>query len=362
MMPSKLDQQMNVARPTLTFRAGAWGGFLTVTVFLSYATTQLYERAGEGMRDLWPFVALLVFFLYAIVRTHEVYRWNNEEIRFRALWHESSMRWEDITQFYVRRFGGSCVLVDNRNRRLVIATFMLGEDPPLQRVLIEKLARLDEQELKELEGEVNKIDTSGEAGFPVGWRAGSYFVRGNSLVHKRGRKSREVALSDVETVYQRGLKGSQGTIIETRSGESLRIPSYTKGYRTLIAHIRAKAENAVWVNLHGPEPAESREKAAYLTGKIKMIRESRRAAKLMLSVAAAIMVMVVAQSVWKVTRYLPPLGTLTLVYTVPLQAVSLAFVSAIAIQNLRHNARKLRNLQAELAAVEAETDGGVGNE
>jgi len=360
-MTDKPEHHTNVARPTLTFKAGAWGGLLSVTLFLYYATTRVYGTLAEGMRDLGPFVVLLVFFLYAIVRTHEVYRWNNEEIRFRVLCHERSIRWDEIVRFHIRKLGGSCVLVGHRNRQLVIATFMLGEDPPLQRVLIEKLARLEERERNELANEVKSIIGSGEARFRAAWREGSFLVRGASLVHKRGRKSHELLLGDVEIVYQRGLKGSQGTIIETRSGESLRIPSYTKGYRTLIGHIRAKAENAVWVNLHGPEPAGVRERTAYLTGKIKMIRESRRAAKLMLSVAAAIMVMVVAQSVWKVTRYLPPLGTLTLVYTVPLQAVSLAFVSAIAIQNLRHGARKLRNLRAELAAVDAENDGAVGN-
>ena len=99
-------------------------------------------------------------------------------------------------------------------------------------------------------------------------------------------------------------------------------------------------------------------KTAYLNGKIKMAVECRAAAKLLFGVAAIIALLAIARCAWNIEGYSLPVSTLTVLYTLPLQGISLAFLSSLAIQSLRHNGRELQELQSRLAALEAEKQSG----
>jgi hypothetical protein len=349
-MDNETREQMNVAKPTLVFKGCAWVGFLAFWCFEYYVTTRVHETLGKAMsQGVWVFLPVIGFFLYGIVRAHEVYRWNDEEIRLRVLGRERSMRWNEITRVHVRRFDGSPVLIDAEGRRLIFHMIMLGEDPPLQCVLIEKLAYLDEQELANLEGHVKQIEAAGEARFALGWGEGHFTLFPDSLTHQVGRKTRTVVLSEVEAVYQRGLKGCGGTNLVTRSGETFEISPATRDYATLIACLKTRTEDAVWVNLDGPEPASSQERTAYLRQTIAIAARFSKPLDLALGLCfmAAILV---GFAIWFVARSASPVWVVVPVVLL-FPGCFVIPCAVFAAHRFRDNARKLKELQKRLAAL-----------
>ena len=346
---------MNVAKPTLVFKGCAWAGFLAFSFFVYYVTTQVYETVASGMASVGPvFLPIIGFFLYAIVRTYEVYRWNDEEIRLRVLARDSSIRWKDITKVHVRSFDGSPVLIDSEERRLIVHIFMLGEEPPLQGVLIEKLARLEKEELDNLDQHAQRIQATGETRFAVGWGEGYLTLSRDSLTQKLRRKTRTVALSEVEAAYQRGLRGCGGTNLETRTGETFWISPGRRGYATLIACLRTRTQDAVWVNLDGPEAVSHRERTAYLRQKIATAERFSRPIDFALALSL-IAAMLVGFTIWFVARSSGPDCVVVPVVLLFPGGIVIPF-AVFAVQRFRDNARKLKDLQQRLTAVKAENE------
>jgi|GEM_PF-2292488 len=266
--------EMNVARLNLYLRVYAWGVLVLYGFLLHFYLTELRRGGiGERLLGMAGVLAIFCFCLYLIVRTHGVYRWNDEEIQYATLLGKRSMRWEEIVRFDVRRFSGGwarTVLCDALDKRLTVYTYLMPENSPLHPVLREKLAHLEEAVAKEIEG-------LEEAYFPLGIRelpGGTFIVRGDRLIHQRGRKSREILLTEIQQVNQSSIFGDLGeptsevTELIPSTGAPLRIPSQTKGYDRLVAYIRARTKNATWVSSDRPVPESGPARTADARGKL----------------------------------------------------------------------------------------------
>jgi hypothetical protein len=259
-MSSESEQQMNVARPGAYARV-VLSLCLLFCVALCLAVILPTEEPGEGMtvhEDVLMIVVWLGFtclsaWIFAVVWT--VYRWNEQEIRASCFGRERCVRWDDIATLHVKRVLGNLryILTDASGGRLTVDVQLLGADSPLHVVLRRRLAHFARQEL-------DKIDVSGEARFTMGSRGHRLILRRTSLVSKLGFRRREISFSEIATVYQ-GEKG--GTVLVSRTGKCVGIPLTTHGYDPILAYIRDRARNAIWVDMDQPEPAGGAEKTAY---------------------------------------------------------------------------------------------------
>jgi len=282
-MRSKRGKPINVAKVPLYWRIYAWG---VLVLYLPLLQFYLVQVQREGMRENFVGLALvlgvLCLCLYAIVRTHCAYRWNDEEIRHTGLLGSRSIRWDEVVRFDVVRWQGSwtrVILHDSWGKRLTLYTFLLREDSRLHAVLREKLAHLEERWIKE-------IEDAGEARFPVrfpGWPTDAFIVRGDTLIHKSVLKKHEISLPQVHEVSPKftydeyGGQRSEVTELLSRDGKTIEIPSATKGYDKLVAYIRAHATNAAWVSADMPKPPHAPGAVPYARRDVRLAYEYRRA-------------------------------------------------------------------------------------
>jgi len=264
-----VKKQMKIAKPELYYKLYAWGVLVLYLSLLRFCIDELRRgQITEHVVGMSLVAGVLCFCLYAIIRTHGVYRWDDEEIRYTTLFGTRSTRWNEIVRYRVRRFAGGfkrIVLNDGWGNRLTVHSYLLAEQSPLLQVVNEKLAALQQADMQE-------IEKSGEAQFPLGIRdlpLGLFIVRGDTLIHKRGRKTSEIPLVEVQRVVQSTEYGEDGepasevATLTTSDGITIQIPSETKGYDRLISYIRAHTKNAVWISAGAPEPMPASAKTEY---------------------------------------------------------------------------------------------------
>jgi len=338
---------MNVAKPTVVFKAASWIGFLIFSALMYSTATDTEGQFGDRLLVLVVLFAIAGFFLYGIIRAHEVYRWNDQEIRLKVLLSEKTLRWDEVTSFRIR-YDGSCVLTDIHGRRLVIHLFMLNEDSPLWRIVAQKLDHLDQRKSGEPEATMVTTTVAGEQIFRLDWPY-RIIVRGDSLIHKSLKVTMcEMTLSEVDAIHGRGSTGSHGITLVSRSGATVSIPPQTKRYQALLAHVKAHATNAVWIDPSGPEPLGCREKVAYLRYKLPCAQRSYR-----LSIWALLYV-----PLWLAGSLLLSRGAVwDPWYIMALLIVAVAPSAAFAVfgvTGVKRYGKELSALQARLAEAEAE--------
>jgi hypothetical protein len=263
-MEEKSKQGMNVARPHVFWRVvPSLGVLLFVSVFVASCLGLILppEQPREDL-TLYEAVLMIVCSLgftclsgWGFVVAWTVYRWNEEKIQASCFRRERTMRWDEVTSFRIRTMGGdfTYILRNAGGGRLAVDVHLLGINSPIHRVLRRKLGRFAREKLK-------KIDVSGEARFTAGPMGHRLILRRTSLVSKVPFRQTEMAFSKIATVYL-GRKG--GTVLVSRTGRRVGIPLTTQGYDTIIAYIRDRAANAVWVDMDQPEPSGAAEKTAY---------------------------------------------------------------------------------------------------
>jgi hypothetical protein len=292
-MSSNTQQPGSIARPPLlAVRIGAWVVFL-LSLCGVYELVKLppdeFMSPGQNAAYTAAVVAMACCSFLVIVVSHAVYyQWDDERITTSFLGWKRSMRWDEVDNIVARLAGDLTVydLRDVRGQRLKVHIHVGGWKSPLFGLLRDKWASLVKEDLK-------NIERSDETRFPVrilGLPAGCFIVRDDSVIHKRGPRTREMTFKDVEAIYPRHERGewpgARGCELVSRTGERMRITPRTTRHDRLVPYVASHAVNAVWVDLDGPEPATPRERAAYLRGKLALIRNRKRAA--LLSVSAVL--------------------------------------------------------------------------
>ena len=292
-MSSSTEQPRNVARPPLFgVRIGAWVIFILSTWGAYEVVTSPSDEflSGWGRTVLTASILLIACCsCLAIVVSHAVYyQWDDERITTSFLGWKRSIQWDEVDSIVARLAGDFTIydLRDARGQRLKVHIHVGGCKSPLFGLLRDKWAPLVSDDLK-------KIEDSDETRFPVrilGLPAGCFIVRRDRLIHKRGPRTREMTLKEVEAIYPRHERGewpgARGCELVSRTGERMRITPRTTRHDRLVPYVASHAVNAVWADLDGPEPPTAREKAAYLKGKLALVRNRKRAA--LLSVSAVL--------------------------------------------------------------------------
>jgi len=279
-MRSNAEGDMNVARPHICWRIGGWiapllFSFAIIACLLEPAGSEQFASPGEKLFTTALFLAFgfgSVLFLLIVYRTY--YTWDDEEIRHRFLWRERSMRWDDVVAIGLRRLSKeSYVLSDASGARLTVDFEMRTTGGgALYRALAQKLARLQEQELRELEHDVTQIESAEETRFPIGRASGCFVVRGDYLAHTSLRRSCEVSLADVRYIYRRDLKAEGGVTLVSNGSARIHVPADVKRYGVILAYVRRRARNAIWIDTRGPAPITRAERMGYLQWKAEGIR------------------------------------------------------------------------------------------
>ena len=338
---------MSSEKPDVFWRLIAWCSFVSVSAALAYwmfadPSTTPDDRITGGFCFL-PFVCVAI---YAVVITHEVYRWNDEEICRRLLLRETSIRWDKVVSVYVLREGRdwAYVLRDSQGRKLRVDVGLLIQESPLRRVLRDKLSHLSRW--RESEGGAR------EGTFTLrilGVHVSSFTTRRNSLIYRCRGKTREILLDQVREVYESrdGILVSDASDLAVKHGVTLRIPSRTKGYENLIVHIKERAKSAFWVDLDRPEPGAGPERTPYLRGKIRLIAQRKRALWILLGVVTAPLAGI---GLWDIARNgLRDAGGilvgLAMIYVLPCNLIMMA---------IRDNRRSLKELRKRLSLIEAD--------
>jgi len=278
-MSSNAEGKMNTARAKPYFRVYALGVLVLYLALLHLFFTQMGRGdVGEHQVGVAVVAAVMFLCLYVIARSHVVYRWNDEEIRCRTLFCTRSMRWDEIVEYDIRRFLGGwtrLILRDARGTRLKVHSYLLREESRLHGALRDKLTHLEEAVAKE-------VADAGEAHFPtrVGdVPGGTFIVRGDSLICKRGRNESEILLSQLHRGSQswryesleQVQPASEVTELVSWDGTAIQIPSTTKGYDRLVAYIRHRAPGAAWITADGAQDG------ARLRCKLRLAHEQRNA-------------------------------------------------------------------------------------
>ncbi len=282
-MSSNAEKRIRVAKPMLNFRIYAFGVLVLYLSLLRFFLTQIRTgEISEHLPGVMLALAVLCLCIYVLARAHGVYLWNDDEIRYITLSGSRSMRWDQIAEYDVRRFlGGLKVIIlrDAWGKRLKVYSYLLRAESPVHGMLTQKLTQLEEALAKE-------VEAVGEARFPLGLRAlpwGAFIVRGDKLIHKRGRKQREVVLTALQRVSQSwrydqyGAQSSEVTELVSKDGTTLEIPSATRGYDRLIAYVRYRATSAAWFTPDRPEPESGPRKVARVRDNLRRAQEWRNA-------------------------------------------------------------------------------------
>jgi hypothetical protein len=268
-MSNESEQQMNVERPDVASKAVAWGLFAVSFPLLCASLIvfpSAWGRVVVGML-LGPIVACGVIQLTVAYGLR--YCWDDEEIHWKCLWRERSLRWDEITGLEYNPH--KVVLIDTRGVRLSVALYLLGERTPLHRVLLTRWTRIQQGMRRNMAAAVERrIEASGEARFPADWPEGVFTLRENKLIYRVWRRTREISLDDIARV------SNWGRTLESRSGETITVPSNTPEYAFLISYIREHAVNAVWFDPTELEPADPAQKAGYLRRQTEMLRKRTR--------------------------------------------------------------------------------------
>jgi len=361
-MENEPREQMNLERPSLLwYRVAGW----VILIFSCWGIYELltsepdeFMSAGQNAVYTAAILAMACVSLMAIVVSHGVYYlWDSEKIIVSFLGRKRSVRWEEVDSIVARLSGDSVIyyLTDVRGQRLRVDMQVRRKMSPLCTLLREKWGVLVRDDLKD-------IEQSLEVRFPVrilGLPAGCFIVRGDKFIHKHGPRRRQLALTDIEEAYLRHERGewpgAQYCELVSRTGPRIRIPPRTTRHDRLMAYVAAHAKNAVWVDLDGPEPNTSAAKAAYLRGAIESLRKPK-----------ATVLPFVSMMLY---------GAIDLVLRVDwIDAIwaGVSFSGGLAVLIWWFgggSARRMRELQSRLAALEAEqgestagSDIGVGDE
>ncbi len=281
-MNSNAEKPMNVERPNLVwYRVAGW----VILVFSCWGIYELltsepdeFMSASQNAVYTAAILAMACVSIMAIVVSHGVYYlWDSEKITVSFLGRKRSVRWDEVDSIVARLSGDSVIyyLSDAHGQRLRMDMQVSREASPLCKLLRQKWGALVRDDLKE-------IERAPETRFPVrilGLPAGCFIVRGDTLIHKHGPRRRQLVLPDIEEVYLRHERGewpgAQYCELVSRTGTRMRISPRTTRHDRLMAYVAAHAKNAVWVDLDGPEPNTSAEKAAYLRGTIESLRKPK---------------------------------------------------------------------------------------
>lgn len=365
MMGKETRKPTNVARPPAYWKFLGWIGlaFFSAMLYVTVWLPEEMEFTSAGER-IWV-VALFSFMLLGTASVlayayGAYYWWNDEEVGYKLLFRNQYMRWDDIVGYRVSGQGSArdYVLTNAEGRRLRIAIVFRSHGSAFYGMLAQKLARLNGQESSEVESQVNELELSGHDRFRVGIGAGAYTVHGDLLMYEHPLRTREITLGEVEYVYKSGLKAETGVTLVSKKGVRVWIRPETKRYRVLLAYVKRRTTNALWIDTRGPEPSPRRAKIAYLKAELQSLRAITMSPGGMALIALSCLALL-APLAWPVFRFGPSdewnwsnvmsVAVLCLMILVGLFAWSAS------------QARKSRRLEARLASLEAE-QGGKDNE
>jgi len=359
------QQEMNVARPRGSGKSSAW---IALASFLVLGLILLIHRPAESVERNAALVMVAILavnigvwsLLHAMAAwSSPVYYWDEEQVKWKRLWRERSMRWSDVSTVQVKEAGGQVVyiLTDAWGHRLSLNIEPLGMDHPLRSMLNDKLSHL-------VEGQLQQAEAAGDIEFPVrflGLYCRTFVLRHKSLLVKERRRSREMPLEDLSEVRQNTRRHDWDTYHEAelvwKDGSRTRIPHFTTGSFRLLESLRSRAPNAVWFQTRGPEPQDKAASIAFWRYRVESLRKSMKT----LWRADVALLSAVGWVIWKIARrgwQIPPELEAELRWTWPI----LALPFALSILAYAKYPRRLRTLQHRLAALEADEESAPHDE
>ncbi|MHC4609962.1 MAG: hypothetical protein ACYS7M_06405, partial [Planctomycetota bacterium] len=193
---------------------------------------------------------------FLVALASPVYYWDEERVKWKRLWRERSMRWDEVSTAQAKEEGGGLVyvLTDAWGRKLTLNIKPLGMDHPLRATLEDKVSHL-------ATGQEPETDTGAHLEFParcLGLYSRTFVLREKSLLVKGRFRSRELPLDELCEVRQIRRRADWETYHEAqliwKNGSKIWIPNFTTGLFRLLESLKSRAANAAWYNPRGPEP------------------------------------------------------------------------------------------------------------